>query len=106
MLGEAERRMIAQGKTPVSRHPQIKQIEKILYDAWKYNKEISLSSAIKVAEGSLSLTDAQQISTGGHGDHWDNKQNFHADIPHGDSHGDHYDEPNLHHNDDTIKQKI
>lgn len=91
MLGEAEGRMLAEGKTPISRHPKIKLIEKILYDTWKNNKEIALSAAIKVAEGTLSLDDAQHASTSGHGDHWDSQQNAHADIPHGDSHGDHYD---------------
>ena len=70
MFGEAEGRMLADGKTPISRHPKIKLIEQILYDTWKNNKEMLLSSAIKVAEGTMTFANAEH-GVNRHGDHWD-----------------------------------
>lgn len=76
MLEEAERRMLLEGKTPLSLHPNIKQIEDVFYKAWSSHGEIYLSKAISVVEGTATT---ENVLLRPHGD------------SHGDRHGDHYD---------------
>ena len=101
MLGEAERRMILSGKTPISLHPKLKQIEDIFYQTWSDGGEIYLSNAIKVAEEKMQYAAAQNKANF-HGDHTDYQGKAPTtDIrPHGDhldiaiehkKHGDHTD---------------
>lgn len=103
MLGEAERRMVAEGKHPISLHPKLKEIEKVFYTTWSENSEILLSRAIAVAEGRVKLKDAKFVDgnhSGPHGDHYDDgNKNTTRITEHGDHldavpHGDHYDEIN------------
>lgn len=98
MLEEGERRLLAVGEQPISRHPKLNEIEQVLYAAWINNTEIPLSRAIQVAEGKMPFSAATLKTGNGHGDHWDDaiaKQ----PGPHGDhtdagmlSHGDHTDQ--------------
>jgi uncharacterized protein len=116
MLGEAERRMLLDGKSPVSLHPKLKEIENIFYTVWSNKGEIYLSEAIAVAEEKKQLNKTKnKIAVASHGDHTDQqhkdmiKHEDHIDmtvlqnqehgdhtdiIPHGDNnreHGDHTD---------------
>ena len=106
MLEEAKYRTLAEGKIPLSMHPQIKQIEKILYDGWLNNTELPLSTAIQIAAEKITFKQAVDEVWGHGGEHGDHYDKYLKDpIPHGDEHGDHYDEMNPIHMDGLIEQK-
>ena len=90
MLTEAERRLLDVGVRPLSQHPRLKAIEAALYQSWLHGAEMSLSNAIRVAEGTMSYESAvlRDCVSNSHGDHTDAVR---LNIPHGDAHGDHTD---------------
>jgi uncharacterized protein len=106
LFEEGERRLLDIGETPITQAPQLKKIEKVMYDAWKHGSSLYLSVANDIALGKTLFEDAIAVGKTGrpHGDHWDRPHGDHWDRPHGDhvdmtklqpppsqEHGDHTD---------------
>lgn len=95
LFREGEKRLLAVGEVPISRHPDRLKIEAIMYQAWAEGEECDMSTAIKIFNGDL-VPGAYRRSTpyyqhgDAHGDHTDyGPEGGHGDAPHGDSeHGD------------------
>ena len=93
LFTEGERRLKLLGETPMSLHPQRKEIEAIMYRAWTQGRACEMSTAIKIFNGQLREQDIDQYGFG-HGDHYDGSHLVPASTgsrPHGDEHRDHTD---------------
>mgnify|MGYP003344342603 CR=1 FL=1 len=88
LFEEGERRLLDIGETPISRDPLLPEMERIMYEGWAKGQYIYMSSAKKIAEGSMSIHDPRAYESSGHGDHTDMALLNHG---HGDLHGDHLD---------------
>jgi len=129
LFEEGERRLLEIGEVPISRAPQLKKIEKIMYDAWTLGQHIYLSSANDVALGKVPFenivtttsSSSKSVPHGDYSDHGDHTDSvMHGDLPHGDHydndrqnhmnnvpHGDHTDGvPHGDHVDDTSQFNI
>lgn len=82
LFEEGERRLLKEGQQPISLHPDRKKMEAIMYGAWKQHSECAMSTAIKLLETNPELIRPDGSVT---------MQNFHLDVPHGNSHEDHTD---------------
>jgi len=77
LFAEAERRLVAQGKVPISRDPQRAAFAARCAEIWAAGDRAGLARVVADVRAGVR---APPASVNGHGD-----------VPHGDSHGDHWD---------------
>jgi len=91
LFEEGERRLLDIGETPFTMTPQRIEIERVMYTAWTQGKNIPLSTAKNIVNGTISLEQVLAAPTlkNSHGDHTD-----HALVRNDNNrpHGDHTDQ--------------
>jgi radical SAM protein with 4Fe4S-binding SPASM domain len=98
LFDRAERDLLARGIVPISRSPELPQIEQTMLREWSEGRNLSIEQAVAVLHGRPLPNGSTE-----HGDHWDAPDGYqhsdagievhgdagmtemHGDIPHGDS---------------------